>query len=678
MKNVLFVGLNPFATAGNSAMMYAILDQLDKARYSASCFATDPSSIEWSSLLYNPLPFSIIPAYDGIQRQSHQRLYQVIMHGGHDAIIFVGMDIWEYLDVLKQLAKTPNKPFKIAAIFPYDLQNVRKDWVYWINNYLDYPCVYSKYGYNMLKKFVSNIQYFRPPLKKAKVWQPIDEDSRIKVRRKLYPTLGPDDLLFGCIAANQKRKDLQGLIKAFAIARQHCSNIYLFLQTNLMCEYNLIQAAKDYGLPPTSILKKPDNEKYLFESMPKLYNSFDILINCSLQEGLSWTALEAMLCNVPVILSDTTAHSELVYPDSDNPLDAGMMVECKLNTLLKTVTESGSAYVDAKKCDPSDIAEAIITMAKDDNLRKYYAKNGLKKARAWLNGISNINNLLDDMCKKQPITISQIEDAILFAQHSSAGDVLMTTQCFKGIKEKHSGLPLIYMTQEKYADIVHGNPYIDKIIPWDQTKLRSCYKVVYNPHGERILTGQFNTLDVKLYDMYPYFCKVKPDKMYVCLDDISLSIDIGDKYIIVHTSGGAQSRHYKHMDMIINGITDYDIIQIGSLSDIACHKATKDLRGKLTWRQTALLMKHAAAAVVIDSYPAHLAGAVDTPAVVLFGPAPARVTGPRSDNAKIICVEPNHLDVCPQMGFCYGGECKSPCINTINPMKVRKALLSLL
>lgn len=62
-------------------------------------------------------------------------------------------------------------------------------------------------------------------------------------------------------------------------------------------------------------------------------------------------------------------------------------------------------------------------------------------------------------------------------------------------------------------------------------------------------------------------------------------------------------------------------------------------------------MKMAKAAVVIDSYPAHLAGAVGTPAVVLFGPAPARVTGPRSDDAKIICLEPNHLDVCPEVGF---------------------------
>ena len=66
------------------------------------------------------------------------------------------------------------------------------------------------------------------------------------------------------------------------------------------------------------------------------------------------------------------------------------------------------------------------------------------------------------------------------------------------------------------------------------------------------------------------------------------------------------------------------------------------------------------------------------PAVTLFGPAPARVTSPRSDRAETVFLEPNHLDVCPQMGFCYGNECGSPCINTISPIKVKKALLDLL
>jgi ADP-heptose:LPS heptosyltransferase len=37
--------------------------------------------------------------------------------------------------------------------------------------------------------------------------------------------------------------------------------------------------------------------------------------------------------------------------------------------------------------------------------------------------------------------------AILFGQHSAAGDVFMTTKALPGIKERHPGLPLVYMTQ---------------------------------------------------------------------------------------------------------------------------------------------------------------------------------------------------------------------------------------
>jgi ADP-heptose:LPS heptosyltransferase len=86
--------------------------------------------------------------------------------------------------------------------------------------------------------------------------------------------------------------------------------------------------------------------------------------------------------------------------------------------------------------------------------------------------------------------------------------------------------------------------------------------------------------------------------------------------------------------------------------------------------------------VVIDSFLSHLAGALNTPAVVLFGPAPARVTGPKGNPEKLIFLEPNKLDVCPIMTNCWGkaGEtqCDSPCINTINPLVVAKALKELL
>jgi ADP-heptose:LPS heptosyltransferase len=88
--------------------------------------------------------------------------------------------------------------------------------------------------------------------------------------------------------------------------------------------------------------------------------------------------------------------------------------------------------------------------------------------------------------------------------------------------------------------------------------------------------------------------------------------------------------------------------------------------------------------VVIDSFPSHLAGALGTPVVVLYGPAPARVTQPRGDKERIINLEPNMLDVCNILSHCWSTppsgkkKCTSPCINTISPLKIINAVKKLL
>jgi len=296
----------------------------------------------------------------------------------------------------------------------------------------------------------------------------------------------------------------------------------------------------------------------------------------------------------------------------------------------------------------------------------------------------SVNDLLDEATTQNHIVQKRIP-AILFAQHSSAGDVLMTTRCLNGVKEKHPGKRLVYMTQKQFQDIVTGNPYVDEIIDWNNDTLRE-YEILYNPHGQRILPGGFNNLDTKLSDMYPYFCKVEPDEFFIQeVTPTDAKIPIGyrslfdslEGFIVVHTAGGHIYRQYKHMDMAVKNI-GLPVVQIGGRADPACNEAALDLRGKLTWRESAWVMKRAKAAVVIDSFPAHLAGALGTPVVVLFGPAPARVVGPVG-KGPIICLEPDKLAVCPSLTNCHGsGKCQSPCINSINPMAIRKALKGLL
>jgi ADP-heptose:LPS heptosyltransferase/glycosyltransferase involved in cell wall biosynthesis len=676
-KKVLFVGEHPHGGTGCGNMLAAILSRVDREKYSIGCFCA--RNVDPSGTLFKPFPFTVVNATTEADWWGHNRLLTLLQSVKLDILCFVGIDIWTYQSIWKHIVALRNaKGFKIVFIFPHDIQQVRMDWVDWIMD-CDVPCVYSNYGYQALKDYVPHLRYFRPPLLNADVFKPLD---RAKVRKACFPTVPDDHVIFGFVGANQIRKSPERLIKAFVEAKKIDPKMTLYFHTEMDGIHNIPQIATDFGARTGDLItKKPGI--YPAQKMADLYNSMDCLVNCSMQEGLSFTPLEAMLCGTPCILSDTTAQTEL-------GIGVAEMVPCNDMAFLPMGTGSGGSQIEAKACRVADIRRALLKVAKDPDLRSKMATAGMARAKDWLEGVDNINDVLDSTSRIKPA--AKIPK-VLFAQHSAAGDVLMTTQCFKGIKERHKGLPLVYMTQPGYQDIVTGNPYVDEIIDWKDREL-GRYQVVYNPHGDHILHGGFNNLDVTLYSMYPYFCKVEADEMFVEPvypegkinpieaytnargDGLAFEIGLKQPYIVVHTTGGSKKyRSYPHMDLALKGI-GLPIVQLGGPGDIRC-KSDLDLCGKLTFRESAWVMKHAKAAVVIDSFLSHLAGAVGTDVVVLYGPAPARVVQPKMQyGAKAIHIQPDMLAVCKHVTHCWGNipQCQSPCIHSISPVRVRKAL----
>ena len=674
MKRVLFVGENPLATSGNSNMLAAMLGQLDMDRFRPACLVSP--EVNPASTLFAPLPFTIVNGAEQMDPWGNSRLVSLVREADFDVLCMVGIDFWRYLpawDVIKQVRDA--KKFKWVGIFPYDLWRIQPGWIrYW--NDLDVPCVYSQYGYDALKPHVPHLRYYRPALNGYELFKPLTPDEKQKVWQELFSTVPEGNKIFGFVGLNQIRKSPERLVKAFMLAKQSCPDITLYLHTDATHLYNLVQIAQDCGAQSGDLLAKSPGVHLSRDRMPSVFGALDCVVNCSMQEGLSWTPLEAMACGTPVIASNTTAQTELVK-------GAGVLVPCNDLSYVPMGPEGKRIDVESRACRVSDIAEAIVRVATDDAYRKDLGKRGLARAQEWFDGMDDINELLTDTVKTKR-SVKKIQ-AVLFAQHSSAGDVLMSTQCLKGIKERHPNMPLVYMTQKAFTGIVEDNQYIDEVILWDERLLKH-YAVVYNPHGTKILPGGWNNLDVTLYSMYPYFCNVEADEMFISpvAPDLMMPSAFNTDYIVVHTTGGSKEyRSYAHMNQVIKQL-DMPVVQLGGGSDVRCEGAT-DLCGKLTWRESAWVMKNAKAAIVVDSFMSHLAGAVGTDAVVLYGPAPARVVQPRMQNGvKLINLEPDMLKVCGVLSHCWSNpprgkmKCQSPCINTISPLQIVEALKEVL
>lgn len=687
MKRILLVGETPLGTTGNSNMMRSILSQLDRKLYNVAVYGV-PAGENIKLDFYQFPPYQLIPAFghkSPDDKWGGNGLLTVLQEQPIDAIITVGIDIWTYASYFPQIEDLRRaKNFLWISIFPYDASDVRKDWVKWINQ-VQFPFVYSKYGEELLKGEVPNIKYFRPPLFFGKFFQQADVETRRSLRKKYFPTLNEDTFLFGFVGNNQIRKDPQRILMAYKELKKTHPNAMLYLHTEMeRGVYNLSQMCIDLGLKTEDIISKGAENRTWVDPrmMVEIYNCFDALINASLQEGLSWTLVEAMLSGVPIIASDTTAQTELVK-------NVGLLIPCNELTFLPVIAGRGQSWVRAKCCKVEDITASMKQMMENFHFRQECIQKGLKKGHEWLGGQSNINELLG-ACSSQVESGSYLpyrmsgHDKILFCQHSSAGDILMTTRCMKGLKERYNK-PLVYMTQTQYMDIVKENPYIDEVIEWDEHE-GEYYNFVLNPHAERILPGHWGrNSNVILSDFYWKILMLKPDDFYIhkkMPDDISISGKIKKwserkPICILHTTGGdSDFRTYLYMSDISRALeNDYYTVQLGGKHDFSAN-AKLDLRGQLSFRESAWVMDYASLAVTVDSFVSHLAGALGISQVCLFGSGNVHVVRPNQMRGELICLVPDYIMDCPGLGPCSGvvRNCPTPCTSIHDPSSILKAI----
>jgi len=221
-------------------------------------------------------------------------------------IVFTLQDIWIlHPDDLKQVKKW-------IPIVPIDHEPVPQQIIDRLK--MAYRIVtYSKFGYEELKRNGLHSTYI-PHVVDTKAYAPQD-----KKKRKIEAGLPEDVFLCGMVSANKDnppRKSFQEAMEAFKMFLEKVPKAMLYIHTFPdfpggfpIKEFAQFLGIKDKIIFPNEYLM---NYKYGKEQMSNVYNTFDMLLCPSTNEGFGVPIIEAQSCGVPAIVNNFTSMPELV------------------------------------------------------------------------------------------------------------------------------------------------------------------------------------------------------------------------------------------------------------------------------------------------------------------------------------------------------------------------------
>lgn len=174
------------------------------------------------------------------------------------------------------------------------------------------------------------------------IFRPLNDTEKDAVKNKL--TSGKEYFVYA--GAIHPRKNLVNLLKAFSIfKRKQKSNWKLVLAGRLAWKYkHFVESLKTYKYREDVVLTGYLDEEALANVIGSAYG----MVYPSLWEGFGVPVLEAMHCYVPVITSGNSAMQEI----------------------------AGDAAMYADPGDHNDLAEKMMQLYKDENLRRELIKRG--------------------------------------------------------------------------------------------------------------------------------------------------------------------------------------------------------------------------------------------------------------------------------------------------------------
>ncbi len=388
MKNkILLVGQNPNKYTGNGLLLQTCLNEIDYEKNDVCVFTIENDSYEHKDIFrkntakYNSIYTSKPDIWD------KKGLLEILSTQMIDQVLFVGLDIWRYLDIFKEMRILQDRnKFILKALIPYDLNYINTSWLTMMD-YFDQVYTYTLNGYNLIKKEYPTIKYFRPDHPYRSLFKELNPNVKKSLQLQTFPKLG-DKTLFLFIANNQIRKNVYNTITGFAKAVKQNPNLFLSVHTDdLYQEFNLENIVKRNKLTSENI--KITTKKQEPQKLAILYSISDCHVLFSLQEGLSLTVLESKLAGVPSMLSYTSSHKDFthssiqqIFPDE--------------NHLHPIIIDSVPEYDSCLACSIKTITDAFLLF--ENNM---CAKEIRGYIDDWFVDCHNFNDIINDNDHKE-------------------------------------------------------------------------------------------------------------------------------------------------------------------------------------------------------------------------------------------------------------------------------------
>lgn len=287
---------------------------------------------------------------------------------------------------------------------------------------------------------------------------------------------------------------------------------------------------------------------------------------------------------------------------------------------------------------------------------------------------------------------SNAQKKILIIDTLRLGDVIMSLPVFKAVKERYPDSEVSVMVRTGFTEILEGNPYVDNIIPYYgkntsnlkfiKNLMKEQYDVCINlcegklnsavyasgipkrigylqKHKRRdrfFLTdpvqwhGEFKgitSMFLKLLEPIGIFGADDKPELYIQPEDTAsaagLLPDVEGLKILIHPGSRKLTKVWPYYRELIEEIIrrfDAFIIIIGDSSEVPFinkildgleNKNILNLAGRTTLKQLAAICSIADIAIGNDSGVLHIARAVKTPTITIFGPEDYRLAGDADD-----------------------------------------------